>query len=57
MGSGKNSSKKVMLYSELFCSAVRLGVSFDDLISETRKFHGMEFGNRVEKIVKGMALE
>ncbi len=42
----------IMNYSEIVCSAVRLGVSLDDLLKETRNYHGRDFGNRVEKVVK-----
>jgi hypothetical protein len=45
---------KIKRYSKLVCSAVDLGVSLDDLIFETKKYHGMEFGNRVETAVKAM---
>jgi hypothetical protein len=48
------SARKVRQYSDLVRSAARLGIDIDDLISETRKFHGIEFGDRVEKMVKGM---
>ncbi|MBN2160021.1 MAG: hypothetical protein JW807_11550 [Spirochaetes bacterium] len=48
------SSMNIMKYSEFVCSAVQLGISFDDIISETRKFHGREFTSRVEKVVKTM---
>jgi hypothetical protein len=46
------SSMSIMRYSEMVCSAVKLGVSLDEIISETRKFHGKDFTNRVEKVVK-----
>ncbi len=46
------SGMSVMHYSEMVCSAVQLGVSLDDLMSETRKYHGNDFGNSVEKVVK-----
>ncbi len=46
------SSMNIMNYSEMVCSAVRLGVCLDELLCETRKYHGREFGNRVEKVVK-----
>lgn len=46
------SGMSVMHYSEMVCSAVQLGVSLDDLMSETRKYHGHDFSNRVEKVVK-----
>lgn len=42
----------IMHYSEMVCSAVQLGVSLDDLMSETRKYHGNTFSNSVEKVVK-----
>ena len=42
----------IMRYSEMVCNAVHLGVNFDDIISETRKYHGCEFTNKVEKVVK-----
>jgi hypothetical protein len=54
MRTGKISNMKLMRYSRLVCSAVELGVSLDDIISETRRYHGMEFGNRVEATVKAM---
>jgi hypothetical protein len=53
MRAGNISGRKVRLYSDLVRSAVRLGVNIEDLISETKKFHGTEFGNQVEKMVKG----
>jgi hypothetical protein len=56
MQTGKISNMKLMRYSRLVYSAVELGVSLDDLISETRKYHGMEFGNRVEAAVKAMRI-
>lgn len=46
------SSMSIMRYSEMVCNAVHLGVNFDDIICETRKYHGHEFTNRVEKVVK-----
>jgi|MudIll2142460700_1097286.scaffolds.fasta_scaffold2573559_1 hypothetical protein len=52
MSPQKFSSMSIMHYSEMVCSAVKLGVSLDELISETRKFHGKDFTNRVEKVVK-----
>lgn len=42
----------IMRYSEMVCNAVHLGVNFDEIISETRKYHGNEFSSRVEKVVK-----
>lgn len=42
----------IMRYSEMVCNAVSLGVNFDDIICETRKYHGNEFTSRVEKVVK-----
>ena len=42
----------IMRYSEMVCSAVQLGVSLDEIICETRKFHGKDFTSRVEKVVK-----
>ena len=42
----------IMRYSEMVCSAVRLGVCLDDLLRETRNYHGRDFGNRVEMVVK-----
>lgn len=48
------SSMSIMKYSEMVCSAVSLGVNFDDIICETRKFHGNEFTSRVERVVKTM---
>lgn len=42
----------IMSYSEMVCSAVRLGVSLDELLVETRIYHGRDFRNRVEKVVK-----
>ncbi len=45
-------SMSIMRYSEMVCNAVHLGVNFDDIISETRKYHGNEFTSRVEKVVK-----
>jgi hypothetical protein len=55
MRAGNISSRKMRLYSEFVRSAMRLGVNIDDLISETKKFHGIEFGDQVEKMVKGTA--
>lgn len=52
MRARKISSMNVMRYSEFVCSAVRLGVSMDDIICETRKHHGPEFSHSVEKVVK-----
>jgi len=52
MSAQKFSSMNIMRYSEMVCSAVKLGVSLDEIISETRKFHGKDFTNRVEKVVK-----
>ncbi len=54
MRTGRISNRKLMHYSKLVCSAMELGVSFNDLISETRKYHGVEFGNRVEATVRDM---
>ncbi len=48
------SSTSIMKYSEMVCSAVSLGVNMDDIICETRKYHGNEFTNKVEKVVKTM---
>lgn len=48
----RHSGMSIMQYSEMVCSAVHLGVSLDDLMSETRKYHGNDFGNSVEKVVK-----
>jgi len=45
-------SMSIMKYSEMVCNAVHLGVNFDEIISETRKYHGNEFSSRVEKVVK-----
>jgi len=42
----------IMRYSEMVCNAVQLGVNLDDIISETRKYHGYEFTSKVEKVVK-----
>jgi hypothetical protein len=55
MRAGNISGWKVRLYTDLARSAVRLGVNIEDLISETKKFHGIEFGNQVEKMMKGTA--
>jgi len=46
------SSMSIMRYSEMVCNAVQLGVNLDDIISETRKYHGYEFTSKVEKVVK-----
>lgn len=48
------STMNVMRYSELVCDAVQLGVNLDDLLSETRKYHGRDFSNQIEKVVKTM---
>ncbi|HOD15673.1 MAG TPA: hypothetical protein PLA65_13335 [Spirochaetota bacterium] len=48
------SSFNIMRYSELVCNAVQHGVNFDDIMNETRKYHGREFSNRIEKVVKTM---
>jgi len=48
------SSLNIMRYSELVCNAVSHGVNFDDIMNETRKYHGREFSNRIEKVVKTM---
>ncbi len=45
-------SMSIMRYSEMVCNAVHLGVNYDEIISETRKYHGNEFSSRVEKVVK-----
>jgi hypothetical protein len=47
-----HSNMNIMRYSEMVCSALQLGVNFDDLMSETRKYHGRDFSSRVEKVVK-----
>jgi hypothetical protein len=49
-----SSGTNILRYSELVCSAVRLGVSLDDIMAETRRYHGREFSNNVEKVVKSM---
>jgi hypothetical protein len=54
MHSKQYSSLNIMRYSELVCNAVKHGVSLDDIMSETRKYHGREFSNRIEKVVKTM---
>jgi len=54
MQSKNHSSINIMRYSELVCNAVRHGVNFDDIINETRKYHGRDFSNRIEKVVKTM---
>ena len=54
MHTRKFSSMSIMRYSEFVCSAVRLGVSMDDIIHETNKHHGAEFSRSVEKVVKTM---
>jgi hypothetical protein len=54
MNSKRFSGMSIMNYSEMVCSAVQLGVSLDDIMTETRKFHGRDFSCRVEKVVKTM---
>jgi hypothetical protein len=54
MQTKNHSSFNIMRYSELVCNAVRHGVNLDDIMSETRKFHGRDFSNRIEKVVKTM---
>jgi hypothetical protein len=54
MQSKNHSSLNIMRYSEMVCNAVQHGVSLDDIINETRKYHGREFSNRIEKVVKTM---
>ncbi len=54
MQTKNHSSINIMRYSELVCNAVQAGVNFDDIMNETRKYHGREFSNRIEKVVKTM---
>ena len=46
------SHASIKKYSELVRSAVRLGVSLDEIITETRKYHGMDFANRIENNIR-----
>jgi hypothetical protein len=50
----KFSNMNIKRYSELVRSAVLLGVNYDDIIAETRRYHGNEFGNKVEDAVRPM---
>ena len=48
------SHKRISRYSELVCTAVRLGVSLDAIMAETRRYHGNDFSSAVEQSVKDM---
>lgn len=46
------SDRKIKKYSKWLARAAKHGVSLDDLILETRKYHGNSFAERVISKVK-----
>jgi hypothetical protein len=44
--------RQVISYSKLAATAVQHSVSLDEIIKETRRYHGDEFANAVESCVR-----
>lgn len=46
--------RQVVSYSKLAATAVQHNVSLDEILQETRRYHGDDFANAVETCVRGL---